>query len=123
MAVRACNCYMPVNGAGLQFCLDCGSFGFVAGLFEQCEHVALVGFDAGLVERIYVEDIARDTTGGLEEVNQLAEIVFAQAGDGDAHVGHSAVHVGDTCAEFGHLVHFVNSFAGYVVEAVEIGVV
>ena len=100
MAVRACNCYMPVIGAGLQFCLDCGSFGFVAGFFEQCEHVALVGFDAWLVERIHVEYIARDTAGGLEEVNQLAQIVFAQAGDGYTHVGHSAVYVGDTSAEF-----------------------
>ena len=53
--------------------LDGGSVGFVAGLFEQGEHVALVGFYAGLVEGVDAEEIAADAHCFLEEIDELSE--------------------------------------------------
>lgn len=45
-------------GDVLEFCLDGFCCFFVAGLFEESKHVALVVFNAGLVEGVYFEDVA-----------------------------------------------------------------
>ena len=38
-------------------CLECCLLVFVAGLAEKSEHVLLISFNAGLVERIYSEEV------------------------------------------------------------------
>ena len=105
------------------FCADsCCGF-LVAGFFEEGKHIFLVSLNAGLVERIYTEDVAADTACSLEEVDELAEDVLADFGEDNSHIGYTAVNVGDTCAELCHLVYLVDTLAGDVVETVEIGLV
>ena len=53
----------------------------VARFLQQSEHVALVGLDTRLIERVDPENIATDATGGLEEVDQRAQSVFVQCGN------------------------------------------
>ena len=57
----------------MKLCFECSLHVLIAGLAEQREHVLLVAFDAGLIERIDAEHIAGNCTCLLEEVDQPAE--------------------------------------------------
>ena len=85
---------MDFSDGELQTALDGFAFGFIAGLAEQSEHILLVGLDAGLVEGVYAERIARYAAGTLEEVDQLSQIVFAEFRHDKAQTGDAAVYVG-----------------------------
>ena len=61
-----------------------------------------------------------DAASLLEEIDELSKVVSIQTLDGDADVGHAAIHVSQLCAQLGHLVHLIHALAGKEVEAVEI---
>lgn len=98
-------------------------FFFVAGFCEEGEHVALVGLDTGLVEGVHTEDVAADTASLLKEVDELTEVFLFESRKCDEDVGNTAIDVCETCAEFRHLVYFVDMLAGDIVESVEVSLV
>lgn len=49
--------------------------------------------DAWLIEGIYAEQIAGDTAGLLEEVNEVAEVPFIRAVDLEHDIWRAAVNV------------------------------
>ena len=104
----------------LQSCFDRFRCLLVAGLVKQGKHVLLVCLHARLVEGVHAKDVAGDTAGTLEEINQLAEIELVEHRQGNLHVGHPAVHVRQHRAEFCHLVHLVHALAGEEVQSVEV---
>ena len=55
------------------------------------EHIFLVRLHAGLVERVYAEDVTADAAGLLEEVEQRTDGVCVDCGNFDADVGHPAI--------------------------------
>ena len=73
-----------------------------------------------MVEGIHAQDVAADAASLLEEVEQATDAFLVQGGDGEAQVGHAAVHVGQLGAELGHLVHLVHVLAGQEVQAVQV---
>ena len=73
-----------------------------------------------MVERIHAQQIAANAASLFEEVQQTADVVFAQFWKNDAHVGYTAVYVSQLSSQFGHFVHFVHPFAGKEVQAVQI---
>ena len=107
----------------VDFLADGFAFGFVSGFVEEGKHVAFVSLNAGLVEWIYTEDISAHATRFLEEIEELSEPEFGEGRDCDVDIGHSAIDVGDSGAEFCHFVHFIDMFSGEEVETVEVGVV
>ena len=96
-----------------------GSF-FVAWLFEQGEHILLVSLYTGLVEWIDTEDVTRDTTSALEEIDELAKIVLVELVNLNLHVGHAAIDMGNLSAELGHLVDLIDTLASEEVETIEV---
>ena len=48
--------FLPISA--VESCLELSLLIFVAGLAEKSEHVLLVSLNAGLVERIYCEEVA-----------------------------------------------------------------
>ena len=63
-----------VAETSLELCLGA----LIAGLAEECEHVLLVAFHTGLVERIDTQNIAGNGASLLEEVDQVAEAEFCR---------------------------------------------
>ena len=59
LLMQESTCHATLSDAGF----DGFSFFFIAGFFEESEHVALVGFHAGLVEGVDAEDVAADAAG------------------------------------------------------------
>ena len=56
---------------------------------EESEHVLLISFHSGLIERIYAEHIAAYATGLLEEEDELPERIFIKTVKLDTDIGHS----------------------------------
>ena len=106
-----------------EFGTDCFGLFFVTGLLEHGEHIALVGFYAGLVEGVDIEYISAYAAACLKEVDELAEVLLGEGGKENLDVGYAAVDVSDAGAELSHLVDFVDALACDVVEAVEVGFV
>ena len=125
MKMKICYC-LQFTVYGLRLAGSRVKFGqvlFVAGLAEEVEHVLLVGFNAGLVEGVDIKEETGDAAAFFEEVDELTEVVLVDAWHDDAEVGYAAIDMGHLGAELGHLVDFVNAFAGEVVEAIEVLVV
>ena len=93
---------------------------FVAGLFQQGEHVLLVGLYTGLVERIHTQDVGADTAGKLEEIEQAANIEGVHLLEVHVHLGHAAVNVSQHGSQFGHVVAVLHVLTGQVVQLVQV---
>ena len=104
----------------LQSCFNRFRCLFVAGLIKQGKHVLLVCLHARLVEGVYAEDVAGDTAGTLEEINQLAKVELVEYGQGNLHIGYSTVHMCEHGTELCHLVHLVYALAGKEVQSVKV---
>ena len=65
----------------------------VARLAEQREHILLVGFHAGLIERIDPERITAHAAGLLEEIEQRSQIILVELGQLDPDIGHAPVDI------------------------------
>ena len=50
----------------------------------------------------------------------MADVVFVQLGNTDAHVGHTTIHVSQTSTQLCHLVHLVYALASEEVQTVQI---
>ena len=92
----------------------------VAGFVEQGEHVLLVGLYTGLVEGVDAQHVTADATTDLEEVDELADVVFVELGNADTDVGYTTVDVSQTGTQFSHLVHLVDALASQEVQSVEV---
>jgi hypothetical protein len=103
-----------------QTSLDCLCLGLVTGLAEEGKHVALVVLYTGLVEGVNSEYITAYAATLLEEVEQLADVVFIELGHYDAEVGYATIDVCEEGTELGHLVYLVDVLACEEVEAVEV---
>ena len=57
-----------------QLCLQSSLLVLIARLAQQCEHILLIAFNARLVERIYAQQIAGNSAGLFEEVDQIAQL-------------------------------------------------
>ena len=61
------------GGSALQPGLQLRPALLIAGLAQQREHILLIGLNAGLVEGVYVQQIAGQAAGIFKKVNQPAE--------------------------------------------------
>ena len=107
----------------LQSCADCFAFFFITGLVHQREHVLFLFFDTRLVERINAQHITTDSTGFLEEIEQLADVISIYFRHRDFDVWNTTVYVCQLSTQFCHLIYFVYTFPGKEVQAVQIGFV
>ena len=58
---------------------------------KQSKHIPLIGFYTRLVERIYPQHISTDATSKLEEIDKLAERIFIDDGEFDAHHWYATI--------------------------------
>lgn len=99
---------------------DGGGLFFVAGLVEQCKHIAFVVLDTGLIERIDSENVSRDTARLLKKVKQLADVVLVDGGNGYANIWHTTIYMGKSRAGLGHLIDLVDMQVCYVIKPVKV---
>ena len=81
------------GGSALQPGLQLRPALLIAGLAQQREHILLIGFNAGLVEGVYVQQIAGQAAGIFKKVNQPAESSGALALRLQDQVGDAALTV------------------------------
>ena len=87
---------------------------------EQCEHVLLIIFYTGLVERINPQHQSTDSARLLEEIEELPDVIFIDLGHFNPHVRHSSIDMRQPRAEFCHLIHFIDTLSGYIVKPIEV---
>ena len=116
---------LPSGGQGWALlssksCLDSSSLCLVAWLLEKSEHILLVSLYAWLVECVDTEELTRDATSNLEEVDELTVVVSIETLDRDEDVRNTTVDVCETCAELSILVNLVDALASKEVKTVEV---
>ena len=101
----------------LQPCFDGFRCLLVARLVQQGEHIFLVRLHAGLVERVYAEDVTADAAGLLEEVEQRTDGVCVEIPAIDAHAIGSLLYFFEKACGISGYILGVNPFDQPGVEA------
>ena len=97
----------------------CGHF-LVSGLAEEGEHILLVRFNTGLVEGIYVENVARNSTSELEEIDHIAKCVCASLCEAKNYIGNLAVNMCEKSAVHSGAVNLCHRHTGEEVKSVDV---
>ena len=108
------------NAKSVHSCLKLGLSVLVSGFAEEREHIFLVCFNAGLVERIYSEQIAGNGASFLEEVYEIAEIICASGIKLEYDIRNAAVVVRKESSEHCGAVYIVQIHTCKEVQTVDV---
>ena len=77
----------------MESCLKSFLLLLIAGFSKQGKHILLVAFYAGLVERIYAEQIAGNCASLFEEIDQCTQGFLREIRNMEDDIRHAAVGV------------------------------
>ena len=93
----------------------------ITGLTQKTEHILLVGLNTGLVEGIYLQNVAADGTGKFKEINHITEVLFVCLFHCKNDGGNAAVLMGKSGAAECVFVNEIHISAFQIAKTVHIG--